>query len=100
MQPAQLEANTLHKIIGSVKKMVKALELDNCACHTELKVMDEIPYIIENGARLGGDYITSDLTPLSTGVNMEQELIKICLGELFITPIIKNDYALYAILSF
>jgi carbamoyl-phosphate synthase large subunit len=30
---------------------------------------------------LGGDFITSRLTPLSTGINMESELIKIALGE-------------------
>ena len=30
---------------------------------------------------MGGDYITSTLTPLSTGVNLGDELLKISLGE-------------------
>ena len=38
-------------------------------------------FVIETSPRLGGDYITSTLTPLSTGVNLEDELLKISLGE-------------------
>ena len=37
--------------------------------------------IVEIGPRLGGDFITSHLTPLSTGINMEEQLIKIAVGE-------------------
>ncbi|HQN57122.1 MAG TPA: hypothetical protein PLR24_07800, partial [Saprospiraceae bacterium] len=33
------------------------------------------------GPRLGGDFITSHLTSLSTGVNIEEQLIKIAVGE-------------------
>ena len=37
-------------------------------------------FIIEIACRLGGDYITSDLVPLSTGVDMLENLIKVALG--------------------
>ena len=37
--------------------------------------------MIETSPRLGGDYITSTLTPLSTGVNLEDELLRMALGE-------------------
>ena len=30
---------------------------------------------------MGGDYITSTLTPLSTGINLEEQLLHIALGE-------------------
>ncbi len=84
IQPARLSKITHQKIINTITKLVSSVELDNCACHTELKFFRGIPYIIENGARLGGDYITSDLIPLSTGVNMEQEVIKIALGKAYV----------------
>jgi len=92
-QPAQLNPIIYNRILEVVKKMASALELNNCACHTETKVYNGIPYIIENGARLGGDYITSHLTPLSSGVNMEQQLLKICIGEPFVCPMIEQNYA-------
>ena len=37
--------------------------------------------MIETSPRLGGDYITSTLVPLSTGINMEDQLLNIALGE-------------------
>ena len=86
LQPAEVNPLIFGKIVDSINRMIKLIGLNNCACHTELKVFNETPYIIENGARLGGDYITSVLTPLSTGINIEQELIKISLGEEFVYP--------------
>jgi len=44
-------------------------------------VTSEGPKIVELGARLGGDCITTHLVPLSTGVNMVECCIKIALGE-------------------
>ena len=41
----------------------------------------EGPKIVELGARLGGDCITTHLVPLSTGVNMVECCIRIALGE-------------------
>ena len=38
-------------------------------------------FVIETSPRLGGDYITSTLTPLSTGINLEDQLLHIALGE-------------------
>ena len=37
--------------------------------------------MIETSPRLGGDYITSKLVPLSTGINMENQLLHIALGD-------------------
>ena len=49
--------------------------------HTEIIITNEGPKIVELGARLGGDNITTHLVPLSTGVNMVEACIKIALGE-------------------
>ena len=48
---------------------------------TEIKVTKEGAKVVELGARLAGDYMTTDLVPLSTGVNMVESVIKIALGE-------------------
>lgn len=59
---------------------VKALGLDNCAAHCELKLQDGEPYLMEIGARLGGDFISTELTHLSTGVDMVAAAINVALG--------------------
>lgn len=68
------------EILGLLQTIVDKTGLDNCALHPELKICDGIITIIEIGPRLGGDYITSDLVPLSTEVNMEDQLLKIAIG--------------------
>jgi len=60
---------------------VSATGLDNCGLHPELKVNDSGFHLIEMGPRLGGDFITSHLVPLSTGFNIEEAIIKISVGE-------------------
>ena len=55
--------------------------VDNCPTHTEIKLWNGKPFIIEMACRLGGDYITSDLVPLSTGISMMENLIHLSLGE-------------------
>ena len=59
----------------------KAIGIKNGPSHTEIIVTKEGPKIVELGARLGGDCITTHLVPLSTGVNMVEACIKIALGE-------------------
>lgn len=58
-----------------------AIGIENGPSHTEIKVTKDGPKIVELGARLGGDNITSYLVPLSTGVNMVEACIKIALGK-------------------
>ena len=59
----------------------KAIGIKNGPSHTEIIVTSEGPKIVELGARLGGDCITTHLVPLSTGVNMVECCIRIALGE-------------------
>lgn len=59
-----------------------AIGIEDGPSHTEIKVTKDGPKIVELGARLGGDNITTYLTPLSTGVDMVESCIKIALGEL------------------
>ena len=81
IQPANISEENQQKIREIVSKIGSVLHFENCPSHTELKINERGIFVIETSPRLGGDYITSTLTPLSTGVNLEDELLKISLGE-------------------
>ena len=80
-QPSQLSEETKKKIAEVAIAANKAIGIENGPSHTEIKVTNDGPKIVELGARLGGDCITTHLVPLSTGVNMVETSIKIALGE-------------------
>lgn len=80
-QPSQLDEDTKQRISEVAKLANKAVGITNGPSHTEIIVTKEGPKIVEIGARLGGDCITTHLVPLSTGVDMVESCIKIALGE-------------------
>lgn len=80
-QPANLTEELKNDIRELVSKIAKCMHFENCPSHTELKINERGVFIIETSPRLGGDYITSTLVPLSTGINMEDQLLHIALGE-------------------
>ena len=79
-QPSTFPAETVAAIKEAAIRGVQALGLNNCAAHAELKVMDGKPYLMEIGARLGGDFISTELTHLSTGIDMVAAAINVALG--------------------
>lgn len=80
IEPARINAKDWQLIEEEVKKALKLIKADNCPSHTEVKLWNRKPYIIEMACRLGGDYITSDLVPLSTGIDMLANLVRLSLG--------------------
>ena len=80
-QPANLTKEQKNDIRELVSKIADCMHFENCPSHTELKINERGIFIIETSPRLGGDYITSTLVPLSTGINMEDQLLNIALGE-------------------
>ena len=80
-QPSQLSEETRKRIAEVAVAANKAIGIQNGPSHTEIKVTKDGPKIVELGARLGGDCITTHLVPLSTGVNMVECSIRIALGE-------------------
>ncbi len=80
-QPSCLDDNTLKEIEKITVEANKAVGIEVGPSHTEIIVTKEGPKIVELGARLGGDNITTHLVPLSTGVNMVNACIKIALNE-------------------
>ena len=80
-QPTRLPNDIPAWIAEVAKAANKAIGITNGPSHTEIIVTNEGPKIVELGARLGGDCITTHLVPLSTGVDMVECCIKIALGE-------------------
>lgn len=80
MQPATITIEQKKEICEILHKMSISMRYENCASHTELKINDRGIFIIETSPRLGGDFITSLLTPISTGINIEEQLINIALN--------------------
>lgn len=81
IQPANISDENKQKIREIISKIGVVLNFENCPSHTELKINERGIFVIETSPRLGGDYITSTLTPLSTGINMEDKLLHIALGD-------------------
>lgn len=92
-QPANISNETKQQIREIVTKIGEALRFENCPSHTELKINERGIFVIETSPRLGGDYITSTLVPLSTGINMEDQLLHIAIGEKVDTTIGRFDKA-------
>ncbi|WP_206001557.1 ATP-grasp domain-containing protein [Paraclostridium dentum] len=78
--PSILDEKTQLQIKEITIGAIKALGINIGPAHTEIKITKDGPKIIEVGARLGGDNITTDLVPLSTGINMVECCIKLALG--------------------
>lgn len=69
------------KIKILAKKSIKALGINTGPAHVEIMLTINGPKMIEIGARLGGDYITSHLVPLSTGIDLVEATIKLACRE-------------------
>ncbi|WP_231932414.1 MULTISPECIES: ATP-grasp domain-containing protein [Butyricimonas] len=96
-QPSRYDTVKL-KYIASVAKMgVEALGINNGPSHTEIKYTATGPKVVEIGARLGGDFITTHLVPLSTGIDMVTANIKCAIGEV---PDIEKKYEKFSAIHF
>jgi biotin carboxylase len=82
IQPCDLPESQINDIKSIISSIGIAAGFENCASHTEIKIEDNRIVVIETSPRLGGDFITSHLVPLSTGIDMEECLIDISLGNL------------------
>lgn len=80
-QPSRLGEENLEKIRDLAKRAVKAVGIKNGPAHVEIILTKDGPKMVELGARMGGDCITTHLVPLSTGIDMIEATIKIACGE-------------------
>ena len=81
-QPADISKEIEENAVLIVKRALDALEVQYGASHSELLITQNNDiYIIEIGARMGGDCIGSDLVELSTGYDYVSGVIEICTGK-------------------
>lgn len=93
-QPSCRTAEEVEMLKAAAIAGVKALGVDNCACHAESKLMNGKAYLMEIGARMGGDFISTVLTRLSTGVDMIAAAVNCALG---IDPVLKPTAEKYGV---
>ena len=86
-QPSKLNQGMQKAICKIAKDANMAIENYHGSSCTEMMVTEEGPKIVEIGARLDGDFMTTRMVPLSNGVDIPSEVVKIALGEAIdITP--------------
>lgn len=79
-QPSRLAAEGLTKIRDLAGRAALAVGIENGPAHAEIMLTKDGPKMVEIGARMGGDCITTHLVPLSTGVDMIRATIEIACG--------------------
>ena len=80
-EPSLLPQKIQKKIKLIVCKAIKALGISDGASHSELMITNDGRILVtEIGARMGGDFIGSDLVMLSTGYDFLKGVIECALG--------------------
>ncbi len=79
-QPSRLAAEDLDAIRNLAGRAALAVGIKNGPAHAEIMLTKDGPKMVEIGARMGGDCITTHLVPLSTGVDMIRATIEIACG--------------------
>jgi biotin carboxylase len=78
--PARLDAETARSVRALAADAVRALGLDGCGFHAEIKLTDAGPKVVEVNGRVGGDLISTHLVPLATGIGMVESAFAVALG--------------------
>ncbi len=80
-QPTSQNEENREKIRDLACRAVKAVGINVGPAHVEMILTKDGPKMVELGARMGGDCITTHLVPLSTGIDMVGCTIKLACGE-------------------
>lgn len=82
LAPARIDEDLKKRIFQTIEESLTILKIENGASHSEIKVSAAGNIkIIEIAARMGGDFIGSDMVEISTGFDFVTNVIKISLGE-------------------
>ena len=76
-----LDFGKYQEIYDITAKAMLAVGIQNGPAHVEMMLTESGPKLIEIGARLGGDFITTDLVPLSTGIDILAATIRLACGD-------------------
>ena len=93
-QPADLTKAQYDQIYELTKRALTALGITNGASHSEYRITkDGKIYVMEIGARMGGDFIGSDLVQLSTGYDFLRGVIEVALGTFNPPQLAEHNYS-------
>ncbi len=90
--PAQLTQSTTNTIVQTVKKALKAVGLTFGPSHTEIRINNDIPYVIEINPRLAGGMIPC-MIEAATGWNLISTIIDLYVTKNITIPLLNKDYA-------
>lgn len=86
-QPSRINSEIKVKVIDATIRSLNSLNIKYGASHSEFKITDKGDvYVIEVGARMGGDFIGSTLVELSTGYDFLKGVIDVSLDQ-FTAPV-------------
>lgn len=85
-QPAALDQATLKAAHRLVRDALRAVGVDFGPAHVEMILTDSGPALVELGARLPGDFVSSHLVPLSTGTDLIGLVLRQACGETIEVP--------------
>lgn len=93
-QPSSLPKDIKSRVKAIVLNALTALHIQYGASHAELKITKGGDIrVIEIGARMGGDFIGSDLVKLSTGYDFLKGVIDVAFGEFEEPKITEHKYS-------
>lgn len=93
-QPSSLPEEIKKSVREIVLHALDALHIKYGASHSELKITEDGDIrVIEIGARMGGDFIGSNLVQLSTGYDFLKGVIEVALGDFHQPVITEHNYS-------
>lgn len=93
-QPSSLPTDIQQRVRDIVLHALDALHIRYGASHSELKITENGDInVIEIGARMGGDFIGSDLVRLSTDYDFLQGVIEVAIGEFHVPRLSEHHHS-------
>lgn len=93
-QPSSLPADIQQRVKEIVLHALDALHIKYGASHSELKITENGDIkVIEIGARMGGDFIGSDLVRLSTGYDFLLGVVEVAMGKFHEPQLTEHHYS-------
>ena len=93
-QPSTLPDDVQKRVKEIVLHALDALHIRYGASHSELKITENGDIkVIEIGARMGGDFIGSDLVRLSTGYDFLKGVIEVAIGEFHVPQLLEHHHS-------
>ncbi|MGI0107077.1 ATP-grasp domain-containing protein [Salinimicrobium sp. WS361] len=93
-QPSGKNKEILEDIVALTNQALNSLKVEYGAGHTEIKIgKNNKAYVVEVGARMGGDFIGSHLVELSTGYDFLEAVIFVALNKFTVPHFNKRTFS-------